>query len=151
MAHDDLVSIFLPSVRRMRPPTELQHVRATRHAVDDDGGVAPEALRQALPWQPRDFSVSGAVSTGVDVAQQYRVRQPMKIVYLDAAVKTAPSGGALVMSVAGENISIAAGQTTGTSPANRAIPAGTLLALTVSNASGAADLTVTVWLVPDAG
>lgn len=152
--HDRLVEILTPAFRDVRPAGELATLRGVREAVTEGGEIKPGALLSALPWQPRDFSVNGTVPVRVNAAQQYRVRQASRLVYLDALVKTAPSRGPLTIRVrAGgrelENVSIPAGRTEGTSTANAAIPAGSLLTLQVSEANGAADLTVTAWLVPD--
>ena len=153
MARDDLVNILMPEVRKMEPPGKLRHVRATLRAVDESGDVAAEALRQALPWQARDYHIAGTVTTGANVTEQLRVRQASRIVYLDAIAKTAPTGGPLIVVVEGgatnENVSIAEGSTTGTSSTSIDVAAGALLTLNVTAANSAADVTVTVWLVPD--
>ena len=153
MARDDLVNILMPEVRKMHPPEEKRHLRATLRAVDESGDVAREALRQALPWQARDFHIAGAVIAGSNVTEELRVRQASRIVYLDALAKTAPAPGPLTIWVDGgaasENVSIAAGQSSGTSSANIAVAAGAVLRLNVTAANGAEGVTVTVWLVPD--
>lgn len=153
--HDTLVDILTPAVRDLRPAGELAAARAVREAISPSGEVRPKALLSALPWQARDFVRAGAITVGSNIAQQYRVRQPSRLVYLDASVKTAPSGGPLTLRLrlAGggelERVSIAQGATTGTSPANAPVPAGALLLLDALEATTVADLTVTAWLVPD--
>lgn len=151
--HDRLVDIFKQTVTGLRPPAEMQHVRALQSAVDASGHIKPQALTTVLPWQPRDYHIAGTVTTGANVTEQLRVRQASRIVYLDAIAKTAPTGGPLIIVVEGgarnENVSIAEGSTTGTSSTSIDVAAGALLTLNVTAANAAADVTVTVWLVPD--
>lgn len=151
--HDRLVDIFRPAVNGLRPNAEMRHVRAAQSAIDDSGHIKPQALTTVLPWQSRDFHIGGAVVTGSNVTEQLRVRQASRIVYLDALAKTAPSTGPLNIWVEGgatnENVSVAQGQTSGTSATNIAVAAGAVLTLNVTAANGAENVTVTVWLVPD--
>lgn len=151
--HDRLVDILRPAVTGIRPAAEMAQVRSLQAAVDGSGHIKPSALTTALPWLARDFHIAGTVATGANVTEQLRVRQASRIVYLDAIAKTAPSTGPLIVVVEGgatdENVSIAAGQTSGTSATSITVAAGSLLTLNVTAANGAADVTVTVWLVPD--
>lgn len=151
--HERLVDIFTPTVRDLRPPSEMAHQRAVQSAVDGSGHVRQQALIFALPWQARDFSIAGAVSTGANVAQQYRVRQASRLVYVDALCKTAPTGGPLTLTIHGpaesKTVSIDAGATSTTNAFSEPISAGALLTLDVTAANGAEDVTVTAWLVPD--
>lgn len=153
--HDRLVDILGPHMREVRPPGELAAARAMREAISSSGEIKPGALPESAFWQPRDFIISGAVPIGTNVAAEYRVRQPSRLVYLDATAKTAPSGGPLTarVTIRGgaslQNVSIRAGSREGFSTANESIPAGALIVLAVDAANGARDATVTAWLVPD--
>ena len=139
--------------RAVRTSDERQKDAAVFSAFDASGRLKQNALTTVLPWQARDFHIAGAVTTGANVTEQLRIRQASRIVYLDAIAKTAPAGGPLIVIVEGgatnENVSIAAGQTSGTSATNIAVSAGALLTLNVTAANGAADVTITVWLTPD--
>lgn len=152
--HERLVAILTPALRSIRPDSEMAGVRALQVAIRPDGRIDPAAIADVLPWQPRDFWVSGTASVASNVAQMFRVRQHSRLVYLDARAKTAPSGGewqgvvGITGGGVGENVSIVAGETSGSSVANLSIPAGSLLQLDVVAANSAANVTVTAWLVP---
>ncbi len=154
-----LKELWRPFAKAALTDDELRRRRAVRIAVNDDGGINEAAVYQALPWQARDFHIAGALVEGANAAQQIRVRQPSLLMYADASAKTAPAGGSLVMElvIAGggavQTITIVSGETSGTAPSHTliAIPGNSLLRLNVLSARGAADVSVTVWLVPDAG
>lgn len=152
--HERLVHMWTPAVRSLRPDAEMAFERAVVSAIRPDGSINPLAVYNILPWYPRDFHVSGTASIASRVGPLLRVRQESRLVYIDAVVETAPSGGPWqgVVVVSGgsdlEAISISAGETTGTSPSNVLIPAGSLLQLNCLAANSAADATVTIWTVP---
>lgn len=153
-AHERLVHAWTPAIRGLRPDSEMEHARAIVGAINRDGTINQLALFNVLPWQPRDFYVSGTASVAANVAQMLRVRQESRLVYIDAYAKTAPSGAEWqgVIAITGaadlENISISSGQTAGTSPSNMIIPAGSLLQLNCVAANSAANVTVTIWTIP---
>lgn len=154
-----LKELWRPFAEAALPTGELRRRRAIDIAVNEDGGVNEQAIYQALPWHARDFHIAGILAASTNAAQEIRVRQPSQLAYVDASAKTAPAGGSLVMelSVAGgsavQTIAITSGETAGASATSTYIPlpAGSLLRLSVISASGAADVTVTAWLVPDSG
>lgn len=155
MGHDTLVQLLTPAMRSLRPGSEMSFMRALQSAINPDGTVNQQAFVSILPWQPRDFWVPGVAAIAADVAQNHRVRQPSRLVYLDAFAKAAPTGGEWqgVVNVVGtsteENVSISAGTTSGQSVTSLIIPAGALLQLNVIAANTAEDVSVTAWLVPD--
>lgn len=154
MGHDTLVQLLTPAVRSQRPDAEMAFWRALQSVINPDGTVNQQAILSILPWQPRDFWVPGVAAIAADVAQNHRVRQPSRLVYLDAVAKVAPSGGEWqgIVQISGasteENVTISAGQTTGQSVTSLTIPAGSLLQLNVIAANDAEDVSVTAWLVP---
>lgn len=150
-----LVAILAPHFSGgVRPPGELALIRALTEILTPGGGLDRRALNEVLPWTGRDFWVAGTVPTGSNIAQELVVRQPARLIYLDARAKTGPAGSALTMTVTAsgvsENVSITAGSRSGTAaPRDARLAAGSVLVLNASSAGGAANLTVTAWLVPD--
>jgi hypothetical protein len=152
--HERLVHAWTPAVRSLRPDSEMEAARAMVGAINRDGTINPLAIFNVLPWQPRDFYVTGTAAIAANVGPMLRIRQESRLVYIDAYAKTAPSGGEWqgVIAVTGasdlENIAISSGETAGTSPSNVIIPAGSLLQLNCIAANSAANVTVTIWTVP---
>jgi len=152
--HERLVHAWTPAVRSLRPDGEMEFSRAVVGAIRRDGSINPLAVYNVLPWQPRDFFIAGTTAIAANVAQQFRIRQESRLVYIDAHARTAPTGGAWqgVVEITGgiplENITITSGQQEGTSPSNNIIPAGSLIQLNCVAANSAANVTVTIWTVP---
>lgn len=152
--HERLVGILADAWPDVRSPAELSRIRALAEILTPGGQLDRRALNEVLPWQARDFWIAGAVPTGSNIAQEFVIRQPSRLVYLDARARTAPAGSALTMTVTApglsENVSITAGQKIGTAaPENARLVAGAVLVLNASSAGGAQNVTVTAWLVPD--
>jgi hypothetical protein len=121
--------------------------------VGADGNVLPESLTTTTPLLSRDWWLSGAVTTGTNKGAEYRLPQAGTAVTIHARVKTAPSGGefqadVLVSGVVIDNVSIAAGDYTGTSAMNVALPAGGVLTVNIIAANSAADATISLYYRP---
>ena len=146
MADQQMVRIILHSgaIDRDAPKRE----RAMRQAFRTDGKLRPDALTAALPWMRLDALVPGAPALGPLPVVAWRFPQPCTIHRLDALCTTVPTGTFGVwLTVNGadaENVAISAGQSSGTSGAAIAVPAGGIVRWRVSSIGGAADLTLTI-------
>lgn len=149
-----LIGILTPHYPAIRSTGELSLLRALTEVLTPGGQLDPRALADVLPWEPRDFRIPGTVTVGANVSDALRVRQGVRIVYIDAYARTAPAGASLTLALAvnggetDERISIPGGRVAGAQAANLIIPDGSLLTLNAKSAAGAANVTVTIWTVP---
>lgn len=143
-----LMPTLLPETQR-----RVRQESRTNRVVGSDGNVLPESLQTVTPILTRDWWLPGSLSTGTNQGAEYRLPQGGTAVTIHARVKTAPSGGefqadVLASGVVIDNVSIAAGETTGTSVMNTAVPAGGVLTLNLVAVNGAEDATVSLYYRP---
>lgn len=139
------------------PPEIVRTVHSARAALTDDGRIADEALG-SLPWQVRDAHVAGPVALGHVPGVAWRFPQPVRAVMASPFAETAPATGPLtiVLTVNGadtDNVSIPKGATQPLTYPQMSvpIPAGAIVRWRIQSTGGAANVTLSLFYVPDSG
>lgn len=147
-----LAMLVMPALLPDTQRRVRQQVR-TSQVVGDDGNVLPESLSTVTAIIPERWFFAGTPTTGTNKGGEYRLAQAATSLVIDARVKTAPTGGefqadVLVSGVVIDNVSIAAGEFSGTSVMNTSLPAGGVLTVNLVSVNGAADATVSIYYRP---
>lgn len=145
-----LTEAFRGVAEAFLPDTVLTQERAVGGALNDDSTVRPDALTAALPWQRIDFRIPGVAANGTSLGGIYKVPQGGVIRHVSAHARIAPTTGPftgrlVVNGVVEDSGSIQPGSTSITSSTTIPVPPGGIVALNVTSAGDAEDITISVF------
>ena len=147
-----LREILRPVGEVIVPAREQRKLAAMSSAFGDDGRIRSDALARTLPAYTFTWYLSGSLSAGTNVAEEYDLPSMIRLVTLRARAKTAPSGTCTIRLTANgtevETVAISAGESRGVSPLNMIADAGTVLRIDIVTTGSAADVTVLAGYAP---
>lgn len=133
--------------RALLPPEVVRTVHAARGALTDDSRITDAALRERNVPTRYPFAIAGVLSAGQG-SNRDSVERSGTLIRLRASVVTAPTTTTCIAELRNGNgdtlatVTIPIGATTAESATNVALTAGTWLYAVVTQAGGAADLSV---------
>lgn len=124
-----------------------QQRRTVQAVIRPDATVERESFLPVLPWSARDVFIPGALAAGSNLVR-LSFPQGARLRHVAIAARVPPSGAALVLRLAGggvnESFSLPAGQSTNPVGIDRTISEGVFLGVSVIDAAGAEDVTVSI-------
>lgn len=135
----------------MLPDDELRQQKANAVVVSHDGGVHSRPLVQSLPWYRADVSIPGLATPGSAVVR-VPFPQGATIRHISIFASTAPSAHSfnIRLNATGDSqrFSLQVGATSRMSVASVSVPDGSWLDIDVTQAGGAADITIALHYSP---
>lgn len=137
------------------PDEHLSNMRSLRETLATDGaGVKAKAIPTDVLTALLPFSVSGSITAGPSIAQQWAMPTRVRIRLVRAIFKTAPASAQQIsLMAAGSPIVVVAlpsGTADKSAPASVDVDAGTLMEIKASASTGS-NLSVSVWYEPITG
>lgn len=133
--------------RRIRPDEDISNRRSLREIVSSDAGVKPKAIPTDVLTSGIYFWVSGAITAGPSIAQQFEMPTRGRIRSVRVRLKTA-TGAVQQISLMADGapivvVALPLGATVGGEVASEVVAAGALLEIKASaNTGGNASITV---------
>lgn len=140
--------------RRIRPDEDIANRRSLREIVSDDAGVKATAIPSDVLTGVLPFWISGSITAGSSIAQQWVMPTKARIRSVQVRLKTA-SGALQQISLMDDGspvsvIALTSGATTGGDSPSVEVAAGSLMEIKASASTGG-NLSVTVIYEPISG
>lgn len=132
-----LATILAPVARAIHPPEAIRRMKRAEAAIADDGSLSDYAVNTAQSPQILTWFISGTLAVANTQGPQFRVPFDGILLRLDLQVKTAPTGADLRVRIRSNThvittVTINAGDTTGGLVLNRAVNAGDVLTIDIT-------------------
>lgn len=141
MVDRELQSIRRAAVRAALPDDLIRQERANKAVVQQDHSLSSQALSASLPWAARDIRLPGALGVGTAFTISYPQACTLRRWEIHPGV-VATTSTSITLQVDGVNRSslyLPAGASTTGSNERITIPAGAMVAVTVSGVGGSQD------------